>query len=343
MKAAISLLLPIILCFECLAQNIDSRNTDPSPVGGVNRLALNYFGIEFTKEQRRELKTSELELIFLIESTGKSILEEINGIQDTHIIDSLVNRSNNILFNPKLENGIPKEALYFLKLEFPAYAPVFSTLDHANLYLFHKSEIEDFDFLEISSRRIDLMIGGLLNHFVGNPGSYLATGGGFKVDVSWAGDHHYLFGLSMSIYGNKLKKNYPLHTTRKQFDSPPTMLIGATFGKWISPINGERNFNLQIELNYSIQNLTENQVKNDPDWVQLRGFSPGVVLNYSKQIGRNRTSSFYGGPTLASNNLNFSLGIKPIFFNLSEATGLMIEFGIGYRLTGHLVTDFSYD
>ncbi len=66
----------------------------------------------------------------------------------------------------------------------------------------------------------------------------------------------------MSFYGNKLKKENPLPVNREQFPAPPTMLLGVTFGKWY------HNMNVQLEVNMAVQNITEKQGEDDPQWVQ---------------------------------------------------------------------------
>ncbi|MBK8444927.1 MAG: hypothetical protein IPL35_16630 [Sphingobacteriales bacterium] len=124
MKKAIATIFTLISFFlEMNAQVVDSLNQQVCPKGGVNQLAIKYYGINFTKEQRKEIGNVEIEIIYSIDEFGNPILSEINGISNPHIIDSLKNKTSEIgLFNPQIVDGIPVPSIYFIKLTFPTYS-----------------------------------------------------------------------------------------------------------------------------------------------------------------------------------------------------------------------------
>ena len=73
----IIIFLLTIFSFGVSAQ-IDTSYTQATPIGGLNRLALVYYDIEFTPEQRRILENVNVELIFSINDQGIGNLEMIN-------------------------------------------------------------------------------------------------------------------------------------------------------------------------------------------------------------------------------------------------------------------------
>ena len=171
-----------------------------------------------------------------------------------------------------------------------------------------------------------MTIGGLANQFIGEPSKHLKFGGGMKIDLGYSGENNFIYGLNMSFYGNKLKKDYPINTTRDQFNAPSTLLVGLIFGKWFN------KFNIQGEINIGVQNITEKIGENDPDWVQLKGWSPGLIINYPIKIGKSNPMYYYGAPSLMESNLNLHFGLRYIKLSLKEATGIMAELGVSYRI-----------
>jgi len=306
----------------------DSLNQEVSPKGGVNALAIKYYGINFTKEQRLALKDKEIEFIFHIDEYGNPTLSEINGINNPAIIDSLRNKTNEIEpFNPRIRNGTSEPSIYFMQLIFPTYKMTKSRFGLLQGAAYNEAKLEDFEYITPANTRLDMTIGGVLNQFIGDPAKHLRLGGGMKVDISITGKKSYIYGLNMSFYGNKLKTDYPLNTTREQFTTPPTLLVGAVFGKWFNKIS------IQSELNIAVQNITEKIGDNDPEWVQLKGWSPGVVVNYPINLGKPNPMYYYGRPALFENNLNLHLGLRYLFLSIPQASGIMAEFGLSYRMT----------
>jgi hypothetical protein len=102
--------------------------------------------------------------------------------------------------------------------------------------------------------------------------------------------------------------------------------MGLTVGKWFD------TFSIQSEVNLGVQNITEKISENDPDWVQLNGWSPGLIVNYPIKLGRSNPMYYYGAPTILENNLNSHFGLRYLSLSLREANGFMAELGVSYRM-----------
>lgn len=336
MKYAISIIFSLIFILSLDAQVQDSLNQDVSPKNGINQLAIKFYGIDFTREQRKEIENVEIEFIFSIDEYGKPTLSEINGVTNQEIIDSLKAKTTEIEnFNPQIRNGKPQPSIYFMKLTFPTYKFSQRTYGLLQGSAYNEAKLEDFEYLNESGQRFDMTIGGLANQFFGKPSEHLGLGGGMKIDLGYAGKNNIIYGLNMSFYGNKLKKEYPINSTREQFSGPPTLLVGLIIGKWYD------KFNIQCEINYGVQNITEKVAENDPDWIQLNGWSPGFVINYPIKLGKYNPIYYYGAPTLLGNNLNLHIGIRYIKLSIREATGLMAELGVSYRMVIKGVNEYK--
>lgn len=338
-RAIIFLFLFLFASFQGICQ-ILSTDTGPEPKGGINKLALEYYKINFTKEQRKTLEGIELEFMYLIDEQGIPTLQKINGVDDQAVLDSLYQITSRLPgFYPRKIDDEIVSSIYFLKFQFPAYRVTENSLVFQNGHRYWEAKYEDFEYIRRSGERIDLMIGGMTNFFLGNPAHYLYPGGGMKMDLMYSGKKGIGGGLVMGFYGNKFKQNYPINSTRNQNPAPPTMLIGVAGSKIIWK-QERKEFNLQAELNLAIQNITPRLSEADQDWVQLNGVSPGMVGNYLIQLGKNRTSYSYGSPAIIHHYLNFYGSVRPVLFNLKAATGVMLDVGIAYRMGIHAVDEY---
>ncbi len=318
------------------AQTPDRLNQEASPKGGVEALVLEYYRIDFTKAQRERLRNVQLEFIYQVDAQGTPSLAEVNGVNDRDILDSLRGRTPRLpAFNPRIVDGTPQPSLYAVQLVFPTYRLTQSRLGQLQAHSYQRARLEDFEYIHKSAQRFDVLLGGVANQFVGNPARHLVLGGGMKVDVAYAANNRLVYGLNMSIYGNRLKREYPLAINREQLPAPVTLLVGAIFGKWFN------RFSAQLELSLAYQNVTENQGAGDTEWVQLNGWSPGLVVNYPLQLGRDRPHYSYGSPTILAHYVNLHLGVRPVFLSLREATGGMVEVGLSYRMAYHLVDRYK--
>ena len=328
MKHFFAVLIFIFIAFQINAQVQDTLNQDAAPKGGVNALAIHYYGIDFSKAQREILKEKEIEFIFLVDEKGQATLKEVNGISDGDIMDSLRQRTLTVEpFLPRIKNGIAESSIYFMQLTFPGYKMTQQKFGFLMGAAYTEAKLEDFEYVHRSNSRVDVLFSGMVNQYIGNPTAYLGLGGGFKTEVSIADKRKWIYGLNMSFYGNKRKDDYPISTPRDQFSTPPTLIVGVNFGKWVN------RFNIQAELDFGIQNVTERLGNNDEDWVQLKGWSPGIVLNYPIRLGKESTMYYYGAPSLFSHNLNLHFGFRYMKFSLAEASGFMVELGVGYRMS----------
>jgi len=50
---------------------------------------------------------------------------------------------------------------------------------------------------------------------------------------------------------------------------------------------------------------------------------------------------YYGSPVLLENNLNLHFGLRYIKLSINEATGLMAEFGVSYRMVIKGVNEYK--
>ncbi len=234
-----------------------------------------------------------------------------------------------------IRNGVAEPSIYFMQLVFPTYKLTNRQFSIFQGIAYNEAELEDFEYIRKSGSRFDMLTGGMINQFFGEPGNYLNFGGGMKIDLTYTDKKKYLYGLNMSFYGNKLKQDYPLTTTREQNTAPPTLLLGLILGKWFERIN------IQAEISSAIQNVTERLGDSDNDWVQLKGWSPGIVINYPIVLGKEKPMYYYGSPVLLGHSLNVHLGIRAINFSLSEASGMMAEFGISYRMMINSIREYK--
>lgn len=337
MKYYLTITFICCVLIKSIAQD-EQMNSHTRPIGGIEKLALEYYKVDFSKEQRELLREVELEFIYYVDSAGIPKLEEVNGISDAAILDSLFSRTEYLpRFYPEMYDGEPQESLYFMSLIFPYY----EYTDHdSNLYSWRQIKMEDLEYLSYSNERLDVVLGGLGNGFIGDPSEYLGFGGGFKAEVSYTGKKNIGGGLAMNIYGNTLKKDFPIYSQREQNAAPPTMLIGIGLHK-IIPIEDRKIFMPQLELHYAIQNITPNLGDGDKEWTQFNGFSPGVVFNYMLQFGKSKFSQAYAFPSVTNHYLNIHVGIRAMLMNEKEATGGLWEFGIAYRLGSLFVKEYA--
>ena len=334
-KSTLIFFLISLYAWNTNAQDTDVLNQEASPKNGINDLAVKFYGIDFTREQRKELKDKEIEFIFQIDELGKVTLSEVNGTHHVNIIDSLKTRTNKLNnFNPKIVNGIPKPSIYFMQLVFPNYKLTKQRIGIIQSLTYSEADLEDFEYIQKTGEKIDMVFGGMMNNFYETPSEYLGLGGGMKMEVSYTDKKQFIYGLGMSVYGNNKKKKYPIITSNELFSTPTTVLLGIVFGKWMKKIN------FQAEINYAVQNISKD-VSENLKVIQLTGWSPGFVVNYPIRIGKEKTTYYYGEPSLFGSHLNFHFGLRYLSLSLSEASGIMTEIGISYRMSIHKVNKYK--
>lgn len=323
----ISVLIAFAMTTITFAQVTEVTNQNVTPKVDVVDLALHFYSIDLTSEQRNQLNNLPIELIFKIDTNGKPTLFKINGIDNEELIELFKEKTMELdYFNPKITNGEPESAIYFLQLTFPSNNAITASHSLYSATQFNKLRMSDFESLEQDNTGFDLVIGAVANNFIGNASKYNDIGAGMKMDYTFNDNKKFLYGLNLSMYANKNLKDYPVHTTSMQLKARPLLMMGVTFGKWFN------KFSMQADLNYVVQNVTEKQHENDPNWIQFKGFSPGVAVNFPVMIGKERPTLYYGLPAIISHHVNFHGGIRYVQFSQKEAKGLMFELGISYRM-----------
>lgn len=305
---------------------VDPTDLQPTPVGGLERLALLYLKTDFTPEQRARLNDVQLELIFFVDSLGVAVLEDVNGIDDHDIIDSLKQRRVIPPFRPRYEDGHFRNGLFFMLLSFPSYGMPYEQHPPQRYGSFRLEEVEE---LEYSGQNFQMTVGGVVNTFAGSPTRYLSPGGGLKMDVL-CGFDKWGVGLSLSAYGNHAREYYPIQTTRELNDSPTTFIV-ALVGSRDMLKHGNHILTLQLELGYVAQTLSSPIDSYDRDYVELSGFTPGLIANYLVPVSKPRFQNRYYIPSVTTHYLNFHAGARPILVDLKEARGVMFDVGVSYR------------
>lgn len=331
----------LITLFWTILSQAQAQTQEPTPAGGISRLALYYFKINFSKEQRALLEQHELELIYSVDERGKPTLEKVNGINDSAIVDSLVRQTNIVpYFDPKMVNGKAEASVYFMKLSFPRYGSQESLLLDNEFLSFRKLKPEDFESIEYGGE-MDILIGGMVNTFNGSAQDYLSLGGGMKIEMLFTGKKNWGGGLAMDFYGNKLKQPYPIASTREQAKAPPTLLIGGFISKKFNQVQSDNEVIFQLDANMALQNVVYNEGNNDQDYVQFFGFSPGLVVHYNMPVGRIRSSFYYFRPTMNRSFVNMNIALRPLFYDNKAANGIMLEFGLAWRLRTRFIESYQ--
>ncbi|WP_157593076.1 hypothetical protein [Rufibacter tibetensis] len=341
-------LLRTLLLFCCLLYSLAGRAQttqgiiEPEPVGGTVDLALVYYKINFTQEQRQYLTEKSIELIFPISAEGKAKLEKINGVTDPVILDSLVQASARVpRFRPKEVNGVKQAAVYFYPLRYPAYGGTRPISRFDEMYRYHTAKLEDLEHVHLSGKRLEIVFGFMANSFYGKAAEYLEAGGGMKVELQYVGKKGIGSGLIMDFYGNNLKKPYPIASTREQNSGPPTLLVGMGLNKALVRKERKELF-VQAELALAFHNVTPRQGDTDEEYTQFIGGGPGLVAHYLLQVGKSKPSASYGTPALSKHYVNLHAGLRSLYYSQREASGLMVEAGISYRFGTHMVDSYQW-
>jgi len=337
---------PIILfqlvCLLLNAQNTDTLNQTAYPFGGVNELALHYFSIDFTKAQRQQLKDTPLEFIFLVDEKGTAKLREINGTSDIVILDSLERHSAELpKFQPALEDGRPIPSLYFMQLTFPTYKPAQQQLSSA-LFGAPAVAMSEFEYVEFSKDRLDMVVGFTGSTVFGNAKEYLKGGFGMQVKFSYTTKSAWGGGLNFGFDTNKHKKDFPIDVNRAQNDNSATAIIGVYLSKWLpNPKNKENPFSIQLELNYVNQNVTPKIDGLEPKWVKFTGFSPGLFVHYPLRLFKAKRTYHYG-PLLTTNGYaNLHFGVRQFLMSNKAANRTTLEIGFAFRMTSRKIVDYQ--
>lgn len=350
---------PLVVVFllslsAAFGQMTDTLNRDVAPKGGIAAVGLVYYKIEFTPEEVAYLRDNEAEMIFKVSEEGKATLEKVNNIGLPSIVDSMM-RVNDRLpeFYPEVVDGKPQPSLYFMKIRWPEYETVERTFPRSTSppypspyeeefshYRFIGRKLDEFEYINYRGPRYDMLFGGVANTVGGSAIDYIYSGGGMKFDMMFYGEKGWGGGIVMTFHGNRARKEYPITTQFPQNKSRTTGFVGLAIGRLLADRPGGQ-FSVQFEACYSMQNIVtvDPQVNNRP--VQTQGFSPGFVINYAKNLGRGKMSIYYLSPTAIRHFLNLHLAIRPMMLDMPQASGIMYEAGISWRMGMRHVEDMK--
>lgn len=336
---AVGLLLSFAAAF---GQKPDSLNRVAEPKGGMAALALVYYKIDFTREETEYLRANEAELIFMVNENGKATLEEVKDIAMHSVVDSMMRMNDRLPeFYPEAVNGKPQNALFFMRLRWPQYEALEPAFPPSyNRYHYMGRRLDEFEFIDYTGSRFDILFGAVGNTIGGNVINYIYSGGGVKFDMLLYSEKGWGGGMVMTFHGNRMRKEYPLTTLLPQNKSRVTGFIGLAVAKLLND-RPAGQFSIQFEACYSMQSIEsmDPNLKNKP--VQAMGFSPGLVINYAKNLGRGRMTAYYYIPTAMRSYLNFHIALRPMILNIPEASGLMYEAGISYRMAMRHARNFK--
>ena len=309
------------------------------PIGGFDALINRYFDIEFTKEQRDMLKGKEIEFIYSVDSAGNATLDIINGIEDRGILDSFHNASQNLpAFYPvKNEYAWYK---YFLKIQFPDYKNFNNLFYYNENRKFAKTKFADFEMIDVAGSGFEFVFGASGNTYLGKPQEYLQSGLGFMMETMFTTNNGIGIGIPIRYFDNKLKKEFPVDSEREQNERASSVFVGLSLNKKMGDREKSKLI-VGVELGWSSHTLSYALHEEDRDWIQVQGFSPGIIAHYSLLIGKHDPTLYYARPALFSNYLNIHAAIRPMIMGLKEATGIMAEIGIGYRFRVADVRDYK--
>lgn len=330
----IGLLLSLLTGCALHAQ-VDTTNTPAEPVGGLNRLALTYYDIEFTAEQRKLLENVDIELIFSVSADGVAQLQSVNGVSNHTLRDSLFAQDPDLpRFHPEIRNDVPVESLYFMRFQFPSYSRRNQKHPFVNPVFMMKVDKDQFSILEESGSGFDMTFQGIFTNHFGKADPYLGPGGGVQLGFEYVIGKGIYVGMGFDMYGNRATDQMTVRDTLPYLDSPFSVAVGFYAGKRL-----DDRFSLQFEAYYATIGVTRGDPDEDPEGTDFQGFSPGLFLNYILPINKNheRVSFSISSPVINRFSINFRGGFRGFIMNNAQASGVMFEIGAGIRFGSYFI------
>lgn len=332
-------LLSIFLCslFSITVQaQIDTTYSQATPVGGINRLALVYYDIDFTKEQRELLKDVDIELIFSVSDEGVAVLESINGLNNRAIKDSLYAQTPHLpMFIPEMRGGISKQSLYFMLFQYPSYKRVPPELNFYSPFYQRKVEKNQFAELNESGAGVDFVLGGTFTNHFGRADKYLKPGGGVNMGVEYVAANSFYYGFGWEMMGNRASKQMTAKDTLPYLKAPFTAAVGLYVGRRFE------KFSVQLEASYVNIGITSG-TEYDYGGTNYEGFSPGLFVNYPLYIksANERVVMNGGRPYINRFAINFRGGFRGMIMNNDQASGVLLELGAGVRFGSFFINRY---
>ncbi len=330
-------ILSFVLIFLVFSSEIFCQtlplNRDAEPLGGMMAMDRVFNRIRFNTSQLSILSSREISLVFRVDTAGNAALIEVIGVSDSVIMDSIAVAAESIpRFRPTLRAGKAIPSIYIFPMEWriassPALVPPVTVVQVP-----HALGLENIENIIFRSFRMDYFAVGVGNAYGGNVAGHLRPGGGVSIGALAVSHVGFGAGMVLNAYGNKLYTPYSLATSRPQFTYPATVMLGVVVRREMMHKPGV-TLACDLELCMTVQSLTEKVTDPDPDWVQLRGFSPGVVLTLGKTLGKEVVGFSAGKTTLSRREVLFTAGVRPLLYALDAARGILIEVGVGLNLS----------
>lgn len=325
-----------LIAFGGYAQT-DTTSSGAEPIGGINRLALVYYSIEFTKEQRKLLENVPVEMIFSVSKEGVAKLEHVNGIQNRSLIDSLYAQTPKVPgFKPEIHDGMPRESLYFMKFRYPTYK--MNTQEIPIRSPFYQKKINKDEFLELdeTGRGFDFTVLGIFTNHFGKPDKYFKPGGGVQIGCEYVSKIGLYYGFGFDMYGNPADQHIAREDTMPYLRSPFSVTTGIYVG-----FRFDRLY-IQSEAYYSTIAISRSDTETAIGGTSYEGFSPGLFANYIIPFRKNRerVTIHVGQPYINRASLNIRGGFRGFFMDSSEVSGIMLELGVGIRFGSYFVKKY---
>ena len=317
----------------------DSTWVESEPNVSTIDIALRYYSISWSEEQWKQLRGKSLELGYLIDDIGEPFLRSVRGTDDKAIIHSLIAETSKLpYFTPAIENGVPVESAYYINIPFPDLGQ--SQAKSGSSTIFFPSIIVDRELLEsekyvLTNMSAFLDLGLHINSYQGPISNYLKTGGGLDTYFGFHWKGKFGLGGMIGVEFNKKKQLFPI-------DPFPMREVDMGGGTYIGPIvdyyiikTKKRELSLRGELGIGTTIVASKiDPPNEEGFIKYNGIHVGTHINYNIKLGK------YGSTTSASDKvttgiyhgLNIYSGVRLRHYTYSEARGLYLFLGVGYRL-----------
>ena len=318
--------IALLVCFSAFV----SRGQAPAPIADRETLQRMIYDINFTADQQQILWGRVVRLTLEKDPDGIAVLSQVEGVNDSGIIDSLFHVSRKFPRFPVSR----KSEHYYLEVPFLPYSqPERSPLPR-------DARPDDFAELELSGRYADLLLGLVANSYNGIASNYVYPGGAIRLDVLWGG-RRFATGLALGMYINKARRDYPILTIYEQNRARSTAIVALALAKNIYE-RDSRKLNIQLDLGYGIHNVISTEKTGTEESLDFTGFCPGFAVDYMIRVGSDRVVDTYPYPAVRKNWLNLHFALRPLFFNRPQASGLMVEAGVAIRMQMHQIESYEY-
>jgi hypothetical protein len=314
---------------------IDTLNDQRcQPAGGVNSLIFNYYSINFTQEQREIIGANNIELLYNIDTEGRVIDFDLNGLVRPDILDSFYQKTLFLPnFSPTIINGVKEGCIYTARFQFPTYEE-----DRFNFYrqsLYGKPiTYSDIDTIIYRGTDIDLSFGGLYHFNPSKITQYLSSRGGINMDVA----AHYkgqIFGIGLFGYFNKKKQDLPSQNYTQR-DIPSLVFVGGCYGKKLTPASW-----IRAGLYYSIGHFVDSEDQDIINKYQLDGGAIDLRYQYFIPFHKKLRTVMYG---IQEDIIGASLfaGATQYFFSAPELRSHpTIYLGVNFTFMSKQIADYK--